>query len=239
MVVEIDGSMRDEKTRKLERDLEKELGDDYIIDLKKHFLLKNPTQYADFIGNDVVEKFRTLKKEKRVRSEAGVYDSDVESDDEDTKQLLADAKLIEEKELEFKKKHELIRGTNKPRQSRLIGRKRERTMETMEKQFGALGGDINQNDMKHFGDAQIKQPSTKKMRIGKEPSLSAVGQPAPRDIQGVPDLETYDKTSKVRRKAQRPQNQDGRKGEDDRHISIKRPKHLFAGKRGMGKTDRC
>ena len=30
----------------------------------------------------------------------------------------------------------------------------------------------------------------------------------------------------------------GKAGESDRHIQVKRPKHLFAGKRGIGKADR-
>ena len=30
----------------------------------------------------------------------------------------------------------------------------------------------------------------------------------------------------------------GKSGESDRHIAVKMPKHLFAGKRGIGKTDR-
>ncbi len=30
----------------------------------------------------------------------------------------------------------------------------------------------------------------------------------------------------------------GKSGESDRHIKVKRPKHLFTGKRGIGKTDR-
>lgn len=29
-----------------------------------------------------------------------------------------------------------------------------------------------------------------------------------------------------------------KKGEADRHIGAKKPKHLFSGKRGIGKTDR-
>ncbi|TMS38608.1 hypothetical protein L596_005298 [Steinernema carpocapsae] len=250
MVVEVDGTLRDEKTRKLERELEKELGDDYILDLKKHFLLKNPEEkydivpeiweghnIADFIDSGLMAKFAALKEEERVREGAGVYASEEDSDDEDTKELLQQAKLIEQKELEHKLKHELIRGTAKPRMSRLIGRKRQRTMDTMEKEFGSLGVNIADKDMANFGEAQLKHPTTKRMRIGSAPSLSA-NRPAPRDIQGVPDLETYDKTNKVRRKAQRPKNQDARKGEGDRHISVKRPKHLFAGKRGIGKSDR-
>jgi nucleolar GTP-binding protein len=40
------------------------------------------------------------------------------------------------------------------------------------------------------------------------------------------------------KKAQRAMNKDGRKGEADRHIYNLMPKHLYAGKRGNGKTDR-
>lgn len=45
-------------------------------------------------------------------------------------------------------------------------------------------------------------------------------------------------TKKVGRKKQRNLQQEARKGEADRHIFVKRPKHLFSGKRGLGKTDR-
>ena len=46
------------------------------------------------------------------------------------------------------------------------------------------------------------------------------------------------KVRKLSKKAQRPANRDARKGEGDRHIFDLKPKHLFAGKRKMGKTDR-
>lgn len=39
-------------------------------------------------------------------------------------------------------------------------------------------------------------------------------------------------------KAQRKRNKQARKGEGDRHIPDLKPKHLFSGKRGIGKTDR-
>ncbi|KAK6019696.1 GTP-binding domain protein [Ostertagia ostertagi] len=40
---------RDENTRRLERELELELEDDYILDLKKHYMLKNPEEKYDVI----------------------------------------------------------------------------------------------------------------------------------------------------------------------------------------------
>lgn len=59
---------RDPLTRKLERELELELGDKYFMDLKKHYLLKNPYEkydivpeiweghnIIDFVDNNIVE----------------------------------------------------------------------------------------------------------------------------------------------------------------------------------------
>jgi len=46
------------------------------------------------------------------------------------------------------------------------------------------------------------------------------------------------KAKKIARKAQFSFNQEARKGEADRRVMDLKPKHLYAGKRGMGKTDR-
>lgn len=67
MEVDLSGH-RDERTRKLERELEIELGDQYVLDLKKHYLLKNDDEkydvvpeiweghnVADFIDPQIVE----------------------------------------------------------------------------------------------------------------------------------------------------------------------------------------
>ena len=40
------------------------------------------------------------------------------------------------------------------------------------------------------------------------------------------------------RKSQNKMNQFGKAGEADRHIAVKMPKHMYTGKRGIGKTDR-
>ena len=46
------------------------------------------------------------------------------------------------------------------------------------------------------------------------------------------------KAKKIARKAQKPMNMDARKGEADRRVLDMKPKHLFSGKRKMGKTQR-
>jgi len=46
------------------------------------------------------------------------------------------------------------------------------------------------------------------------------------------------KVKKISKKAQKGSQRAARAGEGDRRIYEKMPKHLFSGKRGMGKTDR-
>lgn len=46
------------------------------------------------------------------------------------------------------------------------------------------------------------------------------------------------KVKKIARKAQKERNHQAKKGEGDRVILDMKPKHLFSGKRGSGKTDR-
>ena len=46
------------------------------------------------------------------------------------------------------------------------------------------------------------------------------------------------KVRKIAKKAQAPRNRDARKGESDRHVFDLKPKHLLAGKRKQGKTQR-
>ena len=43
---------------------------------------------------------------------------------------------------------------------------------------------------------------------------------------------------KMSHKSQGKMNQFGKAGEADRHIAVKKPKHMYTGKRGIGKTDR-
>ncbi|CAD7950847.1 unnamed protein product [Amoebophrya sp. A120] len=53
---------------------------------------------------------------------------------------------------------------------------------------------------------------------------------------GRPELQ--EKAEKEKRKAGKVRNKEARKGEGDRHIPDFKPKHLFTGKRSIGKTDR-
>nr|GAT50424.1 predicted protein [Mycena chlorophos] len=59
-----------------------------------------------------------------------------------------------------------------------------------------------------------------------------------RNLAGLRDQQQAARATKLRNLGQRPRNMQARAGEGDRHIPTKMPKHMFAGKRKGGKTQR-
>jgi len=57
-------------------------------------------------------------------------------------------------------------------------------------------------------------------------------------LAGLPSETAAQKVERMRRKKMRLMEKYGKKGEADKHIPDWKPKHLFSGKRGIGKTDR-
>ncbi|GMR63159.1 hypothetical protein PMAYCL1PPCAC_33354 [Pristionchus mayeri] len=239
--------MRDENTRRLERELELELDDDYILDLKKNYLLKNEDEkydvipeiwnghnIADFVDEQVQAKMAALMQEEENLIAAGEYDQDLESEDEE---LAENARLIAEKEEELRFMAREKKTLNGKRTSRSVTRKRDRTMGKLEEQLGELGVDINAKRMKHLQEMAGKEHTVKKIRVGKSRSLTA-NRAESRDKLGIRDERTRSKSRVMAKRAQKPANQESRKGEGDRRFMDLKPKHLFSGKRGNGKTDR-
>ena len=79
--------------KKLERDIELEMGDDYFLDLKKHYLIDESEQYddipeildgkniADYIDPDIMKRLEELEREEEMREAAGVYASEPEDEE--------------------------------------------------------------------------------------------------------------------------------------------------------------
>ncbi|VDK81845.1 unnamed protein product [Litomosoides sigmodontis] len=236
--------------RKLERQIELEMQDEYILDLKKHYLLKSDEEkydavpeiweghnIADFVASNIQDMLESIRKEEEAKIQAGYYDEDLTLDDEETRKLLENVEKIKEKESQLKMASQAKKSITKPRLSRSIARKRNRTVACLEEQFRDLGVDIDPSQLKNLNKEQLREPTAKKIRVGKSPSLVA-SRPSSRDVQGIKNDEMREMTKKVGRRKQRNLQLNAKKGEADRHIFVKRPKHLFCGKRGLGKTDR-
>ncbi|XP_029930954.1 GTP-binding protein 4 [Myripristis murdjan] len=243
----------DTPKRKLERDLELELGDDYILDLQKYWDLMNSEEkndkipevweghnIADYIDPDIMKKLEDLEKEEELKERAGEYDSDEESEDEEMQEIRMLAKQIrEKKQLKIvASKEKDIHGPRMPRTATKVERK------TLEKEMSDLGLDMTGKDESHYVQQSRRSRSVtrkRKREVSAPPTSRTRSQSAsrpPRDQSGLRDAKMAKKAKKMMKNSQKDMNRQGKKGESDRHVFDLKPKHLLAGKRKSGTTDR-
>ena len=87
--------------------------------------------------------------------------------------------------------------------------------------------------------ARSKSRDSAKKAKTDDMDTSVSRKPVSRDKSGVRDPEQRKKLKKMEKKLQAKKfGAMGKSGESDRHIAVKKPRHLFSGKRGAGKTDR-
>uniref|UniRef100_A0A3B3CJD4 Nucleolar GTP-binding protein 1 n=1 Tax=Oryzias melastigma TaxID=30732 RepID=A0A3B3CJD4_ORYME len=238
---------------KLERDLELELGDDYILDLQKYWDLMNVDEkqdripevwqghnIADYIDPDIMKKLEDLEKEEELKERAGEYDSDDESEDEDMQEIRSLAKQIREKKqlMVMESREKDVHGPRMPRTATKVERKK------LEQEMSELGLDMSDKNDSHYAVQARRSRSVAKKRkreASAPPSSKTRSQSAsrpPRDQSGLRDAKMVKKAKKIMKNSQKDRNREGRKGESDRHVYDLKPKHLLVGKRKSGKTDR-
>uniref|UniRef100_A0A1B6HJI0 Nucleolar GTP-binding protein 1 n=1 Tax=Homalodisca liturata TaxID=320908 RepID=A0A1B6HJI0_9HEMI len=244
------------RKRKLERDIEEELGDDYVLDLKKNYDIPEKYKYdiipeiweghniADYIDPEIFKKLADLEHEEALREEAGMYAVPKIEMDETMQEIRELAQKIRDKKTIMKQEARLVKHSTKPHTPRTATAKvRERSVNRLEKQMSQLGVDLESNEEAHYKRTRgrsksLSRPPNKKMRMESEPRARSMSRP-PRDLSGVKDPVMRQKLKKVAHKAiSKKVGKKGLKGEADRFIGTKMPRHLFSGKRGVGKSDR-
>jgi len=240
---------------KTERDIELELGDDYVLDLQKNFDLPEEEKYdvipehwnghniADYVDPDIMEKLEALEKEEELREKAGVYDSEESEEDDDMKEIreLASKIRVKKKLMKNDQKMDNTKKPIVPRTSR--AKKRERSVSRLKGEFEELGVDMSEKNQAMFTQTKKSRSSSVKSESQKPVAQNGYtnekGGKISRDVSGVRDLKTRIKLKQTEKKIQRKKfAQGGKAGESDRKITTKMPKHLFAGKRKSGKTQR-
>jgi len=240
--------------KKSERDIELEMGDDYVLDLKKNYDLKDDEwkydvvpetwqghNIADFIDPDIMEKLEVLEKEEEARERAGFYDSEESEVDESYEEIKDLAGKIRVKKAKMKA-DQWIDQTKKPTLTRVsVAKKRERSVSRLKQEFEDLGvtGLETENPESHFNRARSasRKPVAKRAKINDDPHRSASA--VSRGQSGLRDQSQSKKLQEIRKKQDKKTfAQYGKAGESDRRILEKKPKHLFCGKRGIGKNDR-
>ncbi|CAL7937284.1 unnamed protein product [Xylocopa violacea] len=249
---------RSKANRKLEREIEEELGDDYILDLKKNYDIEGDQKFdvipeiweghnvADYIDLEIFDKLTKLEREEELREEAGMYDYKVAELSTTMRDIVQMAKQIREKKAIMKDEARIQKASTKPVVPRTTTAKlRDRSVSKLKEQMEDLGIDMEDSENAHFARTKrrsrsLSQPARKRARLQSESrSKGRSSSRPPRDEMGVKDVTMKSKLKNIAHKALRKKiAKKGLKGEGDRFIGTKMPKHLFSGKRGIGKTDR-
>ncbi|XP_017003343.2 nucleolar GTP-binding protein 1 [Drosophila takahashii] len=258
-----------ERKRKLEKEIEEEMGDDYTLDLKKNYSeIPEEERYdvipefwqghniADYIDADIFDKLEELEREEGLREESGIYTVPDMSMDETLKEIREMAKQIRGKRFELRDEKRLSSRKNKPqiprnKQPKVRDRSVQKLVSTMEGLGVDMSGSENANFTKSVVDLRRGQVAVGSKKVPMQPLLdkesSAVVRKTGLPIKRAPSRDSLGiKNLAIRKKAQIMAKRDiakkvtsrGLKGEADRFIGTKMPKHLFSGKRGNGKTDR-
>ncbi|KAK6180819.1 hypothetical protein SNE40_008803 [Patella caerulea] len=253
------------KKRKLERDIELEMGDDYSLDLRKRWDLANEEEkydvlpeiwnghnVADFIDPDIMTKLEELEKEEELREKAGFYNDDTEEEDEEMQDLRKTARKIRNKRmlktLESREKKGIK--TKFPR----TGKKVDKA--DIENTMAELGIEIQNKSKTHYAtqnnersrstsrraikrkreESEVARSGSRSVSRKREKSAHRTLSITPRDKSGMRDEKMAKKAKKLAKAAVGPMHRQGI-FETDRRIAVKKPKHLFSGKRKM-KADR-
>jgi len=250
-----------EPEAQLEADIEASEGDFYTTDYCKNKLLENPEwnydkiplimngkNVADFYSPDITERLEQLEMDEKAREEAGFYDTDPE--DEYTPQeeeLIRAADKITEKMTIDKINKSLdtgkgVRTINRASRPRTRDRSAGRLTNLMEKH----GVEISEGAKESFNQRREKRarsesagpcaPSKKVRQENHEVRLRS--RSTPRGEAGMPDPAARKKVEKQAKKAFKAQQNKGMSHPSDRGITDWKPKHLYCGKRGIGKNNR-
>lgn len=263
-------TVRETRKRKLERDIEVEMGDEYTLDLKKHYTdIPEEERYdiipefweghnvADYIDADIFSKLEELELEEEGREAAGLYVRPKIEYDSTMREIKELALKIRQKKSLLREESRVNKQSTKPTMPRTAAAKvRGRTTKNLRKEMENLGVNMSGTEEAHFtktkGPSRALGPSSAKRLRLSEDGASAEGGNAlvaksrnrsvsrtPRNELGVKDVAMRKKLAGIAHRAiAKKVGKMGLKGEGDRFIGTKKPKHLFSGKRGIGKTDR-
>lgn len=235
---------------KTERDLEMELGDDYILDFKKRYDVPDEEKYdvapeiwrglnvADFVDPNISKHLQKLELEEEKRLEEGFYELS-STDDEEINDVRVLAREIRERKALMKAERR-VDHTTKPRLSRSqTTRKRDRSVSGLRSTMSSLGVDLDSEGETHYAreveHSAIREANRPKLT---EPARDRSVSEFSRSESCMRDPKMINKARQLRHKERVSKRTQSKKGEADRSIPNLRPKHLLSGKRKLGKTSR-
>jgi len=217
---------------------------------------------ADFVDADIVELLEELDREEdervaKLTEEQANKSEESELDEEELRILNA----IRKKKIVMQKEHAMDK--NRGRVATHAMKNREQTFDDLESHLRNRGFDDEQAEeavenvrsarsrsgsragrkrersesksrTEEDGLTELERKKVRRESRSKSRLLSLTPKPG----SGMKDLKDVLKAQDILKASRKDRNRDGRRGESDRHIAAQKPKHLFSGKRGIGKTDR-
>lgn len=219
---------------------------------------------ADFIDPEIDARLSQLELEEAELEARGFYNSESEGELTPEQQALVEAsKHISDKKSILMQIHRSKKGSNNrstiPKKqalsirpaSELVDQAKSRGQTaSLESVQGRIGRKRSRSESRSAptrglstdGRSSSRAPSTFRegASAGIISTLSSRSKSVARDRSelGIRDKKQKLESETIKKKQQRQSNLMAKRGEADREITIKRQKHLFTGKRGVGKTDR-
>jgi len=219
----------------------------------------NGKNIVDFIDPDIERRLMELEQEEDMLQKQAELEAldDPDSDlEEADKELLNKIRLRRSKRMGENKSEKATGGRVRPRKIR------GNNLHDLEKTLGKIGVDASKavatirersrsksrgrKRTRELDDSSAmvddeggpRKRGRSKLRNEKLRSASIQRRSKSRDASAFKSAEDREQADKIGKFAQRPMQLDTRQGESDRHYYDKMPKHLFSGKRGLGKTQR-
>ncbi|KAJ2779806.1 Nucleolar GTP-binding protein 1 [Coemansia javaensis] len=247
----------------LERDLEVEGGGAgvYSVDLKKKYQLASDEwrydtipeimdgkNVADFVDPDIEERLAELEREEEKLAAEGLYDSPDDEEDDEDRRIRALARRIRERKQIIAQEARInnsSRATLTHKQKAIAGASPATAApEAMAEHLRKLGLDDDAAAATASRIARKRQrsesraPAVELARRSASLAPRALSVRRDRSTMGFKDAHQKAESDKSRARALRRIAHLGRRGEADRSIQSKMPKHLFTGKRSNGTNDR-
>lgn len=251
----------DPERRKLAKDVELENGGAgvYNINLKDKYLLDdeewkndvmpeilNGKNVYDFLDPEISLKLKALEEEEEQLEREGFYDSDNEMEDDDSEinQIKEKAQWIRDKQKMMINDARLKKHLNN--RAVMPRSKLTKSFDELENHMYMIGHDTSKLKDKKNGKAvknkklnSVKGSDILRNSINDELKSGGIKplNQTDRLNDGIDDGALRSKAERIVKMERRERNRNAKKGEADRAIGNQMPKHLFSGKRGIGKTD--
>lgn len=253
--------VEDQPPKRLQKHIEQEELENYhfddqalyfVKDNEKHDIIPeimNGKNVADYIDDEIFQNLEELEKEEELREAAGFYESDDEEISPEDQEIKETAmKIRKAKNLRIQEtRRKKMQGSNRPvlpKQASIkvdeFNRSRKRKAEEMmdvDSDGGMDGKDMDELPRSRSLSKKDRKKAKLEASMARSQSKAHKSLVTPRNKTGFNPTKA-EKITKMAKLGQRKMNYAGKAGESDRHIQTKMPKHLFAGKRKSGKTDR-